>query len=210
MQVDYEKKYKKYENAVSPKITDAVYHIDIFPKERNVKVVADIRLRNKSTELIDTIHFTIDKDNHHEIIIPNATLAFEDKILEFQSYALASPMLPGDSLDIKINGAYLSNGFENNRPSTSVVENGTFFNNQSMMPAIGYNQRFEIGDKNKRRKYELPERKRMPELQEECSRLCMNNYLTNGVADWVNVETYISTSEDQVAIAPGSMIRMLN
>jgi len=206
MQVDYEKKYKKYENTVSPKITDAVYHIDIFPKERDVKVVADVRLKNKSSELIDTIHFTINKDYHHEIVIPNASLSFADEASGFQSFALGKPMLPGDSLDIKINGAYLSNGFENNRPSTNVIENGTFFNNQSMMPAIGYSQNFEIGNKNKRRKYELPERKRMPELQDECSQLCMNNYLTDGTADWVNVETYISTSEDQVAIAPGSMV----
>jgi aminopeptidase N len=34
----------------------------------------------------------------------------------------------------------------------------------------------------------------------------MKNYLSNGTSDWVNVETFISTSEDQIAIAPGSLV----
>lgn len=35
----------------------------------------------------------------------------------------------------------------------------------------------------------------------------MSNYLTNGLADWVNVSSVISTSTDQIAVAPGSLIK---
>ena len=35
----------------------------------------------------------------------------------------------------------------------------------------------------------------------------MTNYLTNGSADWINVETVVSTSSDQIAVAPGSLIK---
>ena len=35
----------------------------------------------------------------------------------------------------------------------------------------------------------------------------MKNYLTNGISDFINVETTISTAGDQIAIAPGSLIK---
>jgi aminopeptidase N len=88
----------------------------------------------------------------------------------------------------------------------SVLKNGTFFNNSDILPSLGYAEGYELGDKNKRRKYELPERKQMPDLQRDCSEACMSNYLSNGTSDWVMVETYISTSADQIAIAPGSVV----
>ena len=48
----------------------------------------------------------------------------------------------------------------------------------------------------------------LKELQSSCSELCMKNYISDGRLDWVNVETYISTSSDQIAIAPGSFVSM--
>jgi len=47
----------------------------------------------------------------------------------------------------------------------------------------------------------------MPELEENCTKNCMANYLSNGRSDFINVETIISTSSDQIAIAPGSLIK---
>ena len=47
----------------------------------------------------------------------------------------------------------------------------------------------------------------MPELQKTCDKGCNVNYLSNGMSDWVNVETVISTSSDQLAIAPGSLVK---
>ncbi len=46
----------------------------------------------------------------------------------------------------------------------------------------------------------------MPALERDCFADCMNSYISNN-SDWVNVDTVISTSDDQIAIAPGSLIR---
>ena len=51
----------------------------------------------------------------------------------------------------------------------------------------------------------LPPKDRMPELEETCGRACGDNYLTNGRADFIQMETTISTSSDQIAIAPGTL-----
>jgi aminopeptidase N len=61
-------------------------------------------------------------------------------------------------------------------------------------------------DRNKRKKFGLKEQDLMPALEQNCTADCMDNYLTNN-ADWVNVETVISTSPDQIAVAPGSLQR---
>ncbi len=46
----------------------------------------------------------------------------------------------------------------------------------------------------------------MPALEQNCTADCRDSYISNN-SDWVNVETVISTSPDQIAIAPGSLQR---
>src|SRR3546814_10963070 len=59
-------------------------------------------------------------------------------------------------------------------------------------------------DRNDRKKYELPERPRMPPIDDRAQ--WNNNYLS-GSADWVNFETTVSTSSGQIALAPGYLQR---
>ena len=46
----------------------------------------------------------------------------------------------------------------------------------------------------------------MPLLERNCTDNCRDTYL-GGHSDWVDVQTVISTSADQLAIAPGSLLR---
>jgi len=205
-QVEYERKLKKYENIASPSITDAVFNIDIFPSKRGADMQVDLVLKNKTTYPIDTLCFTNNENMNQTVEIANSELIVSELDGLFVVYKLNQALMPGDSMNITVGASYHAKGFENSVSSTEVVKNGTFFNNDMIMPILGYSSRYEISDKNKRRKYDLPEKERMPELETECSHTCMKNYLTSGSADWVNVETYISTSADQIAIAPGSKV----
>ena len=45
-----------------------------------------------------------------------------------------------------------------------------------------------------------------PPFEHNCTDDCRDNYL-RGHSDWVDVDTVISTSPDQIAIAPGSLMR---
>ena len=204
--VNYEKNFRKYKDALLPSITDILYKIEIFPEKRGMNLVADVTIKNKNQEPIDSIFITSDKSMNHKVEIPGAKKKELDKLGEFSLYKLSTPLMPGDSMEIKMYSNYESKGFENNVSNMEILKNGTFFNNFSGLPSFGYQESVEMMDKNKRRKYDLPEKQRMPELQTECSKLCMKNYLSAGSADWVNVETYISTSADQLVIAPGSKV----
>ncbi len=204
---NYENKYKKYEDAEYPKISDVKYFIDIFPYKRDVLVKATMTLVNESESIIDSIHYSIDSRWEPEIKIPNSELVLDDKDLEYRIYKLSKPMNPGDTINIEINTQYLSKGFENGMGNTRIINNGTFLNESRILPSLGYQPRNELSDKNTRKKYGLKPKDGMPVLESTCSKNCMKNDLTNGTADFINMEATVSTSGDQIAIAPGSLLK---
>lgn len=204
---EFEKKYKKYEHVGLPKVKNVKYNIDIFPYERTVHVKADMILKNETDSPIDSLHFNIDKTWNPQFDLPNATLVYEDKELGWMIYELSPALLPGDSMLAHIQTDYIPKGFENETSTTSVIENGTFLNNFQILPSLGYSPDSELSDKNARKKYGLPPKDRMPELDSNCSDVCQSNYLTNGRADFINVETIISTAGDQIAISPGTLVK---
>ena len=85
------------------------------------------------------------------------------------------------------------------------MQNGSFFNN-TIGPVIGYNSQRQLADPNDRNKFGLKEIDLMPPLERNCTDDCRETYL-GGHSDWVDVQTVISTSADQLAIAPGSLVR---
>jgi len=207
IRVEYEKSYKKYESVPQPKLVAVNYFIDIFPDKRDLYVRAEMQLQNKAGEPIDSLFFNTSDDWEVEFDIPGATMVMEDEHLGFLIYKLDEPLDSGEQMEIEIQSNYISRGFENTAGNRFIARNGTFVNNAQILPAIGYQEGVELLDKNDRKKHGLKPKKRIPELEENCSDKCMVNYLSNGASDWVDVETVISTSGNQLAIAPGSLVK---
>ncbi|MFK7970880.1 MAG: ABC transporter permease/M1 family aminopeptidase [Bacteroidia bacterium] len=206
--VAYENTYKQYQGMLKPTITDVKHYIDIFPAKRDVYVKADFVVKNKHAVPISEIHFNVNQDVPTTIDIPGATLDLDDTKLGYRIYKLAQPLQPDANLTLHVETEFVSNGFENGTPNTRIIRNGTFLTSGSMFPSMGYNEGIELSDKNTRKKYDLKPKRRMPALaMGPCARQCMVNYLSDGNADWVNIETVISTSDDQIAIAPGSLVK---
>ena len=206
-QVDYEKTYKKYEHLVQPRFYKFSYAIDIMPYERSMKASIDAWARNVSNQPIKELHFTLPQIPDSVIITINGTkLTTDDTRLSYRIYTLATPLLPHDSVLIKFDVSRITKGFENEVSFTQLTQNGTFFNNGDITPSFGYNNNFEIEDKNKRVKLKLPKRIRMAKLNENDLATRSNTYISHD-ADWVEVNTTISTAADQIAIAPGSLLK---
>ncbi|PCJ27022.1 MAG: hypothetical protein COA97_04850 [Flavobacteriales bacterium] len=206
-QIRYEKEFKKYEGIPQPKIIHAKYLIDIFPEKRNLLAKSGLILKNETNQTIDSLHLIIDDSWNIKIHLENAELVFEDKDLGYLIYKLKTPLAPNQKMKMVVEASYISKGFENGSGNSSIAKNGTFINNFSILPSIGYNDSYELGDKQDRKKNDLPEKERMPKLTQDCGRECNNNYLSNGMSDYINVETIISTSTDQIAIAPGTLVK---
>jgi len=207
-QAEYEKTYKKFANIPQPRIQSVRYNIDIFPNERNVVMKGEQTIENKSAQPIGEIHFTISPGYETDVQLDGATLTSDDKRLSYRIYKLATPMAPGERRTMKFVVKSNTRGFENDVTKLEIVQNGTFFNS-TIAPQIGYQEGPELDDKNDRRKNGLKEKDLMPALERNCDAKCRSTYISNN-SDWVSVETVISTTPDQIAIAPGSLLREWN
>jgi len=202
--VEYEKTYKSLENAKQPRVTKMEYEIDVYPETRNLVFKGSQQFTNKTDETIDRLYFNVDRDYITEIEVEGASLEKNDDHLQMRVYCLDPAMQPNETRSMKYVVKTNTRGVENRVSNLSIVQNGTFFNN-SIAPRMGYESTREIGDALDRARLKLPANEGFPPLTREHGALCMNNYIGND-SDWVEVETVISTSGDQIAVAPGSLV----
>lgn len=207
LEVRYEKDYKKFQNAPQPRIYDVKYDIRLYPETRSCESDGQYWVRNKHNRPIDSL-LVQTPSGYLKFILQNErlNLLLNDSAVNFRIYRIQPALAPGDSMLLKFSTVYHPKGFENELTVSEIVQNGTFFNNTDISPSFGYQEGGELLDKNKRKEYGLPEKSRMPALNPADTAARMNSYLSND-ADWVNVETTISTSADQIAIAPGSLLK---
>ena len=196
-QVEWEKKYKKYQNYAQPRITDIKVDLDLFPQERNFIAKGTYVLKNKSKEGIDSVFVNYTDYETKLSFSKGTTLVSKDSIYNFNIYKFAKTLLPGDSIVMSFEVKNKPNTlFKNSSP---VIFNGTFINNSSF-PSIGYSENGELSDDDVRKKYGLKPKERMASPTDSIAR--KNNYISSD-ADWLTFETTVSTSGDQTAIAPG-------
>ncbi|MFZ4861858.1 ABC transporter permease/M1 family aminopeptidase [Sphingobacterium sp. Mn56C] len=199
--VDYELKYKRYQDMGQPRIVATKVDLDLYPTARSYQALVAYTLKNKTHSPIDTILVQTSEVLQHIKFGKEAKLVVKDTVLHVSIYALAQPLAPGDSLAMLSSLKSKSNTFLVDR--SGVLENGTFFNN-SIFPSLGYDDRGELDNNMIRAKYNLPAKERMKDPRD--SSALMDNYISND-ADWIRFETTISTDEDQIAIAPGYLIK---
>ena len=194
--VEWEKKYKKYENYNQPRIVSVNVDVNIFPDSRDVNSSGEYIMINKTTEPIDSIFldhnsalstFKFDKEN---------SLVSEDTLYNFDIYKLKKPLFTGDTLKLSFTVKNKPNTLLRN--NSSVIYNGTFLNS-SLFPSLGYSGG-ELTDDKTREKYDLPPNKLKPHPSD--STALGNTYIAKD-ADWIDFEATVSTSKDQIAIAPG-------
>jgi ABC-type transport system involved in multi-copper enzyme maturation permease subunit len=204
-QADVEKKYKKYQGLPQPRIVAVKASVDIYPERRAIDIRGVYTLVNKTARPISVLHVTYNSDlTKTDVTIPGAKIRSDDRASGYRIYALAQPLPPGATLPMTFHMAYAARGFVNGTSNTNVVENGTFINNFGYFPHLGYIDNVELQDRNKRRKYGLKPVERMKPQSDLRAR--MNNQIS-AEADWIDLDTTVSTSPDQIALAPGYLQR---
>ncbi len=222
-QADYEKKFRQYKDVDLPRVTDVKVDVDIFPRQRRVEARGRYLLVNRNAEPLAELHITIPARvtiNELELLTGDgqgtdpgpaaasttaySTVAYSTTLSDeehgYYIYQLDQPMAPGEQIAMHFDLTVENPGFRNNGSDTSVVYNGTFFNNRQYFPSFGYFEGAQLVDRNLRRKYDLPLVHRMAKVDDLFAR--RNTYLTTD-SDWIDFETTVSTSTDQIAIAPG-------
>jgi ABC-type transport system involved in multi-copper enzyme maturation permease subunit len=195
-----EKLYKKFDRIAQPRITDVQASVDIDPEKRWVDIRGTYTLVNKTQQPIGDLHVVAVPDLPLSVTIPGATLAKNDAAHGYWLYHLAQPLAPGATIPMSFTVTIHHQGFENVSRDNSIAENGTFFNNFTTFPQLGYSPNVELQEAHKRRKYGLAPFVRAAKIDDPKAR--MDNGITRD-ADWINLDTTVSTSPDQIALAPG-------
>jgi ABC-2 type transport system permease protein len=151
------------------------------------------------------VHFSVSRDYDTQIEIPGATLAKDDARLGYRIYRFTAPLAAGREPHGALHGPQRHARIRKFPQRYDWSRTGR----SSITPtgrSSDTGRDRELDDANDRRKYGLKEIDLMPALERNCTVDCSENYL-GGHSDWVDVDTVISTSPDQIAIAPGSLVR---
>ncbi|CAM1343355.1 ABC transporter permease/M1 family aminopeptidase [Tenacibaculum amylolyticum] len=205
--VAYEKELKQFEYILQPKLIDVNLQMELFPSTRNYTVAGNYILKNTTSENIISIHI-------QKLIEENVTLdsiAFEGgytidnryKKFDYSIFNLNKALKPGDTIKMYFKQRFSTNGFTSNNANVNINHNGTFFNNTDL-PTIGYNRKYELKDVDKRKDYKLPIRPNKADI-EDINELV--NARSGGDSDGINFEMIIGTSKDQTALVPGNLLK---
>lgn len=198
---EYEKKYKRYERMPRPRITDVNASVDIYPSRRAVDIRGTYAMVNRTGAPLRDLHIMVNPElTAARVTIAGAKLVSRDRKHGYSIYRLDPPLVAGATTTMQFNIEVRHRGFKNESSNNQVVENGTFINNFEYFPHLGYTPQFEMQDPNQRRKYGLGPVERMPKRDDRHA--AMNNQIS-AESDWLNLDTTVSTSGDQVAVAPG-------
>lgn len=197
--VDYETLYKKFEKDVQPEIISARVNVDLFPKKHGLHADGLFTYRNTSDQPIKTLFLNADKDVsfHWD---KEATLKHQDQRLSISIFELKEPLQPDEEIQLSFQLEDLPKGISNSQFQSKVLDNGTFFYGSDYFPVMGYLTSRELTSDKVRRKHGLCEKPLMNDIhdQDALQRTCISHE-----GSWIDFEAIVSTSKDQIAIAPG-------
>ncbi|WP_282042777.1 ABC transporter permease/M1 family aminopeptidase [Winogradskyella flava] len=178
----FEDNFGHYANLKNqPKIKDIALSIDIFPETNQLFIKGQYLLVNTSSQHIDTLLIKTGFDETTIFKLDRLSeVVDKDSYVKFSVLKFASPLKPNDSLklDFTIKNKPITL-FENN---SNVLNNGTFFKN-NIFPRIGFF---------------LAQNQKHPS-----DSLVHQSHYYSQDSDAIKLNTIISTSKEQTAIAPG-------
>ena len=179
--------------------------VELYPRSRRATVDGVYRLRNKTDEVIDSVHVVVpgDLDLRRLSFDRETEHVLDDDRHGYHIFALAQPLQPGDSLRVEFGVETEVQGFANSEENLDLVENGTFLNS-AMLPSFGYHPDFELASDDVRRKHDLEPKERVAPLEDTVA--VRNNYVSRD-GDWIDFSMTVGTSPDQIALAPGYLQR---
>ncbi len=205
IQADYERQFKKYENLVQPKVTAVDATVNIYPERRSFDGSVRMTLQNKTNQPIPQIHITDQKQSVSNVKFDRPFHLVSSAPRNIYSiYALDQPLAPGETVTLTCSIGHQTHGFRDGNEPPEFAYNGTFFDSD-YVPYIGYNTNVELDDPRRRREEKLPALEEMAHRGDPVHSL--NNVFFRGESDWITYHTIVSTSQDQIAVAPGYLQR---
>jgi len=192
---DYERTYRASATMPKPHIVSLVADVALYPNERRYKVTGRYDLVNDGTSPIIDVLVSVPRDARVTgLAIPNANVTRNERIATYD-VQFAHPLQPNEHATLQFDIAYEHPGFTGKTADTSIAANGSFITPARCFPILGYRRGYEIGDPIERKKRGLP-----PAAGEETD-------IEDLGVEWTNIDVTLSTASDQIALAPGRLIK---
>jgi ABC-2 type transport system permease protein len=204
IQAEYERNFKKYEGIPQPKIIAVDAAIDLFPERRAFSGTGHFVLQNKTAVPISEIHIvdTPQSVSNVQFDRPFHLVSSSPRHL-YSIYALEQPLAPGEKVNLNFSLGYATHGFTDGNERPQFAYSGTFFDS-GYFPQIGYSSDGELTDPRRRRDEHLG---LVADLPARGDPVGSTTNLFTPQSDWITFHTVVSTSDDQIALAPGYPVR---
>lgn len=194
--IDYEKRFKQYQNLIQPALIKINTKVEIIPDKRIYEIKGTYTYKNKSSiEINKLIVYMEPHLSMSNLVLPNASLVDESKLHGTYVYQLADSLMPGEQLDLMFTVFEKQSGFKKTNHKNKVVKNGTFIFASDLLPKLGYLDNIEVTVNKYREKYKL-----IPYID----RKGLNEETVS--VEFVDFETVITTKKNQIALAPGELV----
>lgn len=200
---EYERRYMQYDDLPQPSVSHVRLDVALYPEERRAKVKGAYLLRNLEDRPIRDVHVVL-RDRDLELVsaaVAGGRLAFEDDAYGYRVFRLDRPIEPGEARTMTFEAQRRHRGFPNGAPNTRIVDNGSFLSNDELLPAIGMYGEPKVIDPAARREHGLPPLEGMPGLEDVSA-----TRVAAGERSWTTADITVSTSADQVPLAPGKKV----
>ena len=196
----YERRYRALAVQPQPRVTSLITKVDLYPRERRVHVAGTYALVNDTSSSIRTINVAVRRNARlARLELAGATPSARDAAFGMYEFKLPQPLQPGGrtsmTFDLTLEGRAITDGMQ------SLNDNGSLLVSNFIYPTFGYRHSYELTDPRERKRRNLG-RSSTPESDDPDS-------LGGDTADmqWIELDATISTSADQLAMAPGQLIR---
>jgi len=206
---NYEKKYLYLQGQPIPRFTDIEIEIDLYPESHSFVVRGQQMMENKTdVEIKDLLVGFGFESKLDEIHIEGATLIESDTEFNVHQFEFDPPLMPGQRRQMTFTVSRTPQGFKHRNVIPGLLDgggvfgNGTFLGSQAMAPYLGFNDQAILRDRNDRWREDLEPVRRAADLDDQSQW---------GIgfrpdADWVAFKATVTTSADQIAIAPGYLV----
>ncbi|MDB4949345.1 MAG: hypothetical protein JWM27_1994 [Gemmatimonadetes bacterium] len=197
----YEKAYRPFAAEPQPSIVGIRANVDLYPAERRYRIDGTYRLENRTGREVRDVWGSLPRDiQDARIEMAGGPPAEHDARFGVYRFRLSRPMAPGGTAELRFRTDVAQRGVRTGDFDLSVVENGSFLASRSSFPALGYRSSYELDD---------PAQRRKRGLAGPSTETALAATEPAGGADpsaaWTSFETTVSTSADQVAVAPGAL-----
>ena len=188
----------------SPASPASMWRSTSYPSERSYTVRGKLELTNRTEQPLDVVHVHFDASVGVQSVEIEGGSRIDPKGCCVHVFRLAQAMAPGEKRTLTYAVSMQKRGFLNKELNSSINGNGTFINSEEFSPHIGVDRRRFLSDPRRRVVHGLAAYGHENEKADAAS---LRRGLFRQDSDFMRFAVTVSTSPDQIAVAPGYLKR---